>query len=76
MPVTSRLSASGTNIPLFTSQNIVALLSTTVHFVRSITMRVIEVVIDVYHDLSAQEISLTCIQGFKSYAVRTVISGW
>jgi hypothetical protein len=39
-------------------------------------MRIIELVIDVRIDIELWGQGLTALQGYKSYAVRTVISGW
>lgn len=39
-------------------------------------MRIIELVIDVSMFIDAMRQYLTHFQGYKSYAVRTVISGW
>jgi hypothetical protein len=39
-------------------------------------MRIIELVIDVRERSESVQHILTTIQGYKSYAVRTVISGW
>lgn len=39
-------------------------------------MRITEIVIDVSTKAPGKFIALTEFQGFKSYAVRTVISGW
>lgn len=42
----------------------------------AVTMRIIELVIDVCKALEDVRHCLTEFQGYKSYAVRTVISGW
>lgn len=49
---------------------------TTISSHQYLKMRVIEVVIDVWDHTHSLLLQLTIFQGFKSYAVRTVISGW
>lgn len=39
-------------------------------------MRIVEVIIDVSKGSSTSRVATENMQGFKSYAVRTVISGW